>query len=114
MSRFRRASLGDDFGYTPGEQPPDNEGWLKLNTNESPLAPSPRVADAVATLGLAHVVVTSVARDGATTEILTPSSEGVVRELLSLDPALTNLEVMSAGLEEAFLSLTQTLQTEVA
>jgi ABC-2 type transport system ATP-binding protein len=58
--------------------------------------------------------VTSVTRDGATTEILTPSSEGVVRELLSLDPALTNLEVTSAGLEEAFLSLTQTLQTEVA
>jgi ABC-2 type transport system ATP-binding protein len=58
--------------------------------------------------------VTSVTRDGATTEILTPTSEGVVRELLSLDPALTNLEVTSAGLEEAFLSLTQTLQTEVA
>jgi histidinol-phosphate aminotransferase len=48
VSRFRRASLGDDFGYTPGEQPPDEAGWLKLNTNESPLPPSPRVADAVA------------------------------------------------------------------
>jgi histidinol-phosphate aminotransferase len=48
VSRFRRASLGDEFGYTPGEQPPDNAGWLKLNTNESPLPPSPRIADAVA------------------------------------------------------------------
>jgi histidinol-phosphate aminotransferase len=48
VSRFRRASLGDDFGYTPGEQPPDDAGWLKLNTNESPLPPSPRVAGAVA------------------------------------------------------------------
>ena len=48
MSRFRRASLGPEFGYVPGEQPPDGDGWLKLNTNESPLPPSPRVAQAVA------------------------------------------------------------------
>jgi histidinol-phosphate aminotransferase len=48
MSRFRRASLGPAFGYVPGEQPPDTEGWVKLNTNESPLPPSPLVAPAVA------------------------------------------------------------------
>ena len=48
MSRFRRASLGDHFGYTPGEQPAADEGWLKLNTNEAPLPASPRVAAAVA------------------------------------------------------------------
>lgn len=46
MSRFRRASLGPDFGYTPGEQPATSD-WLKLNTNEAPLPPSPRVAGAV-------------------------------------------------------------------
>ena len=48
MSRFLRASLGEDFGYTPGEQPPDAGGWLKLNSNESPLPPSAAVAPAVA------------------------------------------------------------------
>ena len=48
MSDFLRASLGADFGYTPGEQPPDAEGWLKLNSNESPLPPSATVAAAVA------------------------------------------------------------------
>jgi len=31
----------------PGEQPPDDGSWLKLNTNESPLPPSPDVAAAV-------------------------------------------------------------------
>jgi histidinol-phosphate aminotransferase len=48
MSKFLRASLGADFGYTPGEQPPDSGGWLKLNSNESPLPPSRSVAAAVA------------------------------------------------------------------
>jgi len=33
--------------YVPGEQPPDGEGWVKLNTNESPLPPSLRVIQAI-------------------------------------------------------------------
>lgn len=48
MSHLMRRSLGEGFGYVPGEQPPDGEGWIKLNTNESPLPPSPQVAAAIA------------------------------------------------------------------
>jgi len=42
-----RKSLEGFRPYTPGEQPSDGEGWVKLNTNESPLPPSPRVIEAI-------------------------------------------------------------------
>jgi histidinol-phosphate aminotransferase len=44
---FLRASLRGFKPYVPGEQPPDGENWVKLNTNESPLPPSPRVIEAI-------------------------------------------------------------------
>ena len=42
-----RKSLHGFRPYVPGEQPPDGAGWVKLNTNESPLPPSPRVIEAI-------------------------------------------------------------------
>ena len=44
---FLRKSLRGFRPYVPGEQPPDGEDWVKLNTNESPLPPSPRVIEAI-------------------------------------------------------------------
>lgn len=46
-SRFLKPALQAFEPYTPGEQPPDDPGWVKLNTNESPWPPSPRVLEAV-------------------------------------------------------------------
>ena len=44
---FVRAGLKGFKPYIPGEQPPDGEDWVKLNTNESPLPPSSRVIEAI-------------------------------------------------------------------
>jgi histidinol-phosphate aminotransferase len=41
-----RANILSMAGYVPGEQPRDGE-YVKLNTNENPYPPSPRVFDAI-------------------------------------------------------------------
>lgn len=46
-TRFLKPALAGFDPYVPGTQPPDEPGWVKLNTNESPWPPSPRVLDAV-------------------------------------------------------------------
>ena len=51
--------------------------------------------------------VTEVKEDREAFELHAPEAEPVVRELLARDASLSGLEVTSAGLEEAFLALTQ-------
>ena len=51
--------------------------------------------------------VLDVRRDRDGLEIRAASAEPILRELLMLDPGLSDVEVSSAGLEEAFLALTQ-------
>lgn len=47
MSQFLRPAIRAMSGYTPGEQP-RADGIIKLNTNENPYPPSPRVEAAIA------------------------------------------------------------------
>jgi ABC-2 type transport system ATP-binding protein len=51
--------------------------------------------------------VTEAREDREAVELHTPEAEPVLRELLARDANLSGLEVTSAGLEEAFLALTQ-------
>jgi ABC-2 type transport system ATP-binding protein len=51
--------------------------------------------------------VTDARQDREVVEIRADEAEPVVRALLASDPALSGLEITSAGLEDAFLALTQ-------
>jgi histidinol-phosphate aminotransferase len=45
--RFVRPNVREMHGYTPGEQPTIGERVVKLNTNENPFTPSPKVIQAI-------------------------------------------------------------------
>ena len=42
-----RKNIAEMAGYVPGFQPPDEATWIKLNTNENPYPPSPKVREAI-------------------------------------------------------------------
>jgi histidinol-phosphate aminotransferase len=44
---YLRKNIADMAGYVPGFQPTDEVEWIKLNTNENPYPPSPRVIAAI-------------------------------------------------------------------
>lgn len=47
MSRFWNDRTKGIKPYVPGEQPEDPSAWVKINTNENPYPPSPRVVEAI-------------------------------------------------------------------
>ena len=42
-----RPNIANMKGYVPGFQPPDEQAFIKLNTNENPYPPSPKVMAAI-------------------------------------------------------------------
>lgn len=42
-----RKNIAEMAGYVPGFQPEDEAAWIKLNTNENPYPPSPKVREAI-------------------------------------------------------------------
>ena len=54
MNRYTRKHLEHVEGYAPGEQPRES-GFIKLNTNENPYPPSPRVLEALKALDTADL-----------------------------------------------------------
>jgi len=51
MSRFWSRGLGGITAYQAGEQPQDRS-YIKLNTNENPYPPSPRVMERLRRAGM--------------------------------------------------------------
>jgi histidinol-phosphate aminotransferase len=72
---FFRPNVERIAGYTPGEQPQE-AGWVKLNTNENPYPPSPRVVEALQAAG---------ARLNLYPDPLSTSFRRVVANLFGLD-----------------------------
>lgn len=66
MSRYLSPTLAALTPYTPGEQPQDQK-YIKLNTNESPYPPSPKVVEAVS---VAEVEKLRLYSDPACAELL--------------------------------------------
>ena len=44
---YLRPNIATMAGYVPGFQPPNEAEWIKLNTNENPYPPSPKVLAAI-------------------------------------------------------------------
>jgi histidinol-phosphate aminotransferase len=84
-------------GYVPGYQPSDIASWIKLNTNENPYPPSPRVVEAI---------LAELGTDGASLRTYPSASSQKLREaageLYGYDPSWI---VMANGSDELLNNL---------
>lgn len=81
--------------YTPGLQPTE-AGWTKLNTNECPYAPSPRVAEAL------H---RDIGEDGAVLRLYPNPKSGPLREVVARHHNLTADHVIIGNGSDDILNL---------
>jgi histidinol-phosphate aminotransferase len=84
-------------GYVPGFQPDDVASWIKLNTNENPYPPSPKVVEAI---------LAEIGSDGASLRTYPSASSQKLREaaseLYGFDPSWI---IMANGSDEVLNNL---------
>ena len=92
-----RPNIAAMQGYVPGYQPPDIASWIKLNTNENPYPPSPKVREAI---------LAEVGDDGASLRTYPSASSQTLRdaaaELYGFDPSWI---IMANGSDEVLNNL---------
>ena len=99
-----RENIASMAGYVPGYQPPDIASWIKLNTNENPYPPSPKVVQAV---------LAELGGDGATLRTYPSASSQSLRdiagELYGVDPSWV---IMANGSDEVLNNLIRAFAAE--
>lgn len=92
-----RSNIASMKGYVPGYQPPDETAYIKLNTNENPYPPSPRVKEAI---------LKEMGSDGAVLRKYPSASSNRLREiagkLYGFDPSWI---IMANGSDEVLNNL---------
>ena len=97
MKSLIRPDIAAMAGYVPGYQPPDIASWIKLNTNENPYPPSPKVREAI---------LAELGDNGASLRIYPSASSQTLREaagdLYGFDPSWV---IMANGSDEVLNNL---------
>lgn len=94
---YLRPNISDMQGYVPGFQPDDAGTWIKLNTNENPYPPSPKVVEAI---------LAELGSNGASLRTYPSASSSKLREvageLYGFDPSWI---IMANGSDELLNNL---------
>jgi histidinol-phosphate aminotransferase len=95
--KYLRPAIAAMNGYIPGFQPDDVATWIKLNTNENPYPPSPKVVEAI---------LAEIGNDGASLRTYPSASSRKLREvageLYGFDPSWI---IMANGSDEVLNNL---------
>ena len=101
---FLRPNIASMNGYVPGFQPDDIASWIKLNTNENPYPPSPKVVEAI---------LAEIGSDGASLRTYPSASSQRLREvageLYGFDPSWI---IMANGSDEVLNNLIRACAAE--
>lgn len=99
-----RPNIASMAGYVPGYQPPDIASWIKINTNENPYPPSPRVVAAI---------LEELGPDGASLRAYPSASSQKLREaageVFGFDPSWI---IMANGSDEVLNNLIRAFAAE--